>query len=182
MVMKYISLICAIAVYSCTNKNAKEPAIGAPGKINIIMTPEQWDGSVGRNLDDALTQQMTVLPRTEPIFRIRHVDPDNLNSSMRRTRNLIFAFTLDDGSVKSGKIKRLISAETLRRIEQDTSIFMSSLSDVYARGQEVVYLFGANERALASKINSAAAYLNALQQTLSISIHQVASPLQDIQL
>jgi hypothetical protein len=151
--MKYFLIFLLVVVNSCRDKKALEPAIGLPGKINIIMTPEQWDGPIGKNLDSVLTQPMTVLPRPEDIFKIRHVDPDNLNSSMRRTRNLIFAFTLDDQSLKSEKIKRMLTTETIQQMGQDTSVFMKSLPDVYARGQEVMYLFGPDARTLAEKIS-----------------------------
>jgi len=150
--MKYISAITLILVYSCKDKEAKEPAIGFSGKINIVMTPEHWDGPIGKNLDSIFSREMIVLPRPEPIFRTRHVDPEKVNSSMKRTRNLIFVFTLDDQSEKSEKIKRMLTAETIRQISQDTSIFMRSLPDVYATGQEVMYLFAQDEKTLASKI------------------------------
>ena len=141
-----------VLVNSCSDKNAREPAIGPTGKINIIMTPELWDGPIGKNLDSVLTQEMIVLPRPETIFKIRHVDPENVNSSMKHTRNLIFAFTLDDQSIKSQKIKRMLTSETITLLSQDTALFMKTLPDVYATGQEVMYLFGADEKTLASKI------------------------------
>jgi len=150
--MKYIPLILLVLANSCDSKKASETAIGLPGKINIVMTPELWDGPVGKSVDSILTQEMTVLPRPEAIFKIRHVDPENLNSAMKQTRNLIFAFTLDDQSVKSEKIKRMLTAETIKQMGQDTAIFMKGLPDVYAKGQEVVYLFSRDEKTLAQKI------------------------------
>jgi Domain of unknown function (DUF4837) len=150
--MKYYALLLLTITASCTDKNALQPAIGLSGKLNIIMTPEHWDGPIGQNLDSIFTQEMTVLPRPETIFKIRHVDPENVNSSMKRTRNLIFVFTLDDQSIKSERIKRMLTAESINQMRKDTSGFMRSLPNVYASGQEVMYLFGPDEKTLASKI------------------------------
>ena len=63
--MKYFLLLSLIIITSCTDKKALEPAIGLPGKLNIIMAPELWDGPVGKNLDSIYSQEMTVLPRPE---------------------------------------------------------------------------------------------------------------------
>ena len=148
--MKYAALTFLLLTTACVDKNAKEPAIGLSGKINIIMTPEHWDSPIGKSLDSIFSQEMTVLPRPETIFKIRHVDPENVNSSMKRTRNLLFVFTLDDPSIKSEKIKRMLTAETINQMKKDTSVFMRTLPNVYANGQEVMYLFGPDEKALAT--------------------------------
>jgi Domain of unknown function (DUF4837) len=150
--MKYFLILILFATVSCVDKKALQPAIGLSGKLNIIMTAEQWDGPIGESLDSIFTQEMTVLPRPETIFKIRHVDPDNVNSSMKRTRNLVFVFTLNHQSIESEKIKRMLTAETLENMRKDTAVFMKTISDVYAWGQEVMYLFAPDEKTLARKI------------------------------
>jgi hypothetical protein len=152
--MKYALLIFGLVTFSCKDKKALDQAIGLPGKINIIITPAQAKGPIGKALNDLLTQEMTVLPRPEPIFRIRFVQPEEVNASMKRTRNLLFAFTFSDNSKESLKMKEMISPKSLQEIRQDTSHFMRSLSDVYARGQEVTYLYAQDENTLAKKIKT----------------------------
>lgn len=150
--MKYLSISLLVILFSCTNKKSLAPAIGLSGKLNIIMTPEYWDGEIGESLDSIFTQEMTVLPRPETIFKIRHVDPENVNSSMKKVRNLVFVFTLDDESAKSAMIKRMLTTETIEQLKKDTSVFMKTVSNVYATGQEVMYLFGPDEKTLVRKI------------------------------
>lgn len=150
--MKSLIIACLLVIASCSDRKTLEPAIGLPGKINIIINPDQWNGPMGKTLDSLFTQEMTVLPRPEPIFKIRQVDPDAVNASMRRTRNLIFVISLDDKSAQGEKLKQMVTASTLEAIRKDTSLFMSSLPDVYARGQEVLYLFGADAKTLHAKI------------------------------
>lgn len=150
--MKCLTIVSLLVVVSCSDHKSLEPAIGLPGRINIIMNPDQWNGPIGKTLDSLFSQEMTVLPRPEPLFKIRQVNPDAVNSSMRRTRNLIFVFSLDDNSVQAEKVKQMVTPSTLDAIRRDTSLFMSPLSNVYARGQEVLYLFASDARTLHTKI------------------------------
>ena len=152
--MKYFFFVLTFFLLSCKRDNALEQAIGPTGKINIVMSPDYSEGIIGKVLDSLLTQRMTVLPRPETIFKIRFVHPEEVNSSMRRTRNLIFLFTFNDNSKESQTIKRMLSTESLNQIREDTSVFMSSLSDVYAQGQEAVYLFARNEKTLLKKLRT----------------------------
>ena len=151
---KFSILFVLLLVISCKREGALEPAIGPAGKINIVIPTYLADGLVGKVLDSLLTQRMTVLPRPESIFKIRFVNPQDVNASMRRTRNLIFAFTFSDTSPETQTIKRMVSPKSLQQISQDTSLFMSALPDVYARGQEVVYLFAQNQETLLKKLRS----------------------------
>jgi hypothetical protein len=150
--MKSLIIVSLLVVVSCSDPKALEPAIGFPGRINIIINPAQWSGPIGKTLDSLFTQEMTVLPRPEPIFKIRQVNPDAVNSSMKRTRNLIFVFALDDNSVQAETLRQMVTPSTLDAIRKDTSLFMSPMPDVYARGQEVLYLFSADTKTLHAKI------------------------------
>lgn len=149
--MKYLTIL-SILVASCSGSAPKEQAIGLPGRINIVMNPDSWNGSIGKYMDSIFHQEMTVLPRPETMFKVRQVNPDAVNASMRRTRNLIFVITLDDNSEQGQTLKKMVTQSTLDQAAADTSIFMSALPDVHAINQEVVYLFGANEAAVLAKL------------------------------
>jgi hypothetical protein len=151
--MKYLAIL-ALVVLSCSKQggSGKEPAIGKAGKINIVVNPSIWSGSIGQTLDSLFSVEMTVLPRPESAFRYRQVNPDEVNASMKRTRNLIFIMALDDNSEAGMRLKGMVTPSTLQAVAADTSIFMSSLPDVYATNQEVLYLFGASKNVLIEKI------------------------------
>ena len=152
--MKYLSIVAvSLILLSCGDqKQAKEPSIGLPGKINVVINPAYWNGPIGKTLDSLFHQEMTVLPRPESIFKIRQVNPDAVNKSMKRTRNLIFVITLDDNSEMGLAAKQMVTQSTLDQVSKDTSIFMSSLPDVFARDQEVLYLFARDSETLHAKI------------------------------
>lgn len=156
--MKYLAIL-AVLVLSCSKRAAKEPAIGLAGKINIVVNRDLWNGEIGDQLDSLFSREMTVLPRPETIFKIRQVNPDEVNASMKRTRNLIFIIALNDNSEQGQTQKRMVTQSTLDLVSADTSIFMSSLSDVFATNQEVLYLFGRDEAELITKIKKNSARL-----------------------
>jgi hypothetical protein len=151
--MKYL-LIFSVVVLSCSKGKGpgKDPAIGMPGKINIVVNPSIWKGAISKTFDSLFSAEMTVLPRPESVFKYRQVNPDEVNASMKRTRNLIFIMALDDNSEAGLKLKGMVTQATLDAVAADTAIFMSSLPDVYATNQEVLYLFGANKAVLMEKV------------------------------
>ena len=150
--MKYLVII-SVFVLSCSKRAAKEEAIGLAGKINIVVNSDLWNGKAGDQLDSLFSQEMTVLPRSEAIFKIRQVNPDEVNASMKRTRNLMFIIALNDNSEQGKKIKNMVTKATLEQVEADTSIFMSALPNVFATNQEVLYLFVRDEAELIAKIS-----------------------------
>jgi len=137
----------------CYEKGRKmQAAIGLPGKINIVMPVAMKSHPTGKIIDSIFTAELEVFPRDEQLFNVRYVNPDQLNNSHKSIRNLIFVFTYDDRSADAGKIKSLIKPESLNSLMADTAAFVYTQSDVFARGQEIMYLFAADKPTLLRKI------------------------------
>ena len=149
-----ILFICSVFLLSACQEisRGKPEAIGLPGRINIILTPELKNGAVGRILDSLLTAELEVTPRDESIFNIKFVETDEVNRSHKSMRNLIVGFTFSDRSPDAGKIKSLITTASLEQLQADTSKFVTTQADTWARGQEVMYLFADKPEVLAKKI------------------------------
>lgn len=137
-----------------SGKPALEQAIGATGKINIIIPGPMWNSNVGAALDSLLTREMTVLPRPENIFKIRQVNPDEVNHSMKRTRNLLFVLAYNDKSPDTERIKKYLSPNSLNKLMTDTSRVFEAVSNVFARNQEVMFLFAPDTKSLVQKIRT----------------------------
>lgn len=138
---------------SCTEISRGKPeAIGLPGRINIIITSELRNGPTGKILDSLLTAELEVTPRDESLFNIKFVEPDAINRSHKSMRNLIVAFTFSDRSADAGKVKSLITTASLEKLQADTSAFVITQADTWARGQDVMYLFSDSPENLARKI------------------------------
>lgn len=160
MGLRILIIINCFSIFACKEINRGKPeAIGLPGRINIIITPELKNSSVGRMLDSLLTAELEVTPRDESLFNIKFVAPDEINRSHKSMRNLIVAFSFSDRSADAGKVKSLITTASLEKIKSDTSMFVITQSDTWARGQEVMYLFSDSPEQLAIKIRKNSARL-----------------------
>ncbi|MCU0419827.1 MAG: DUF4837 family protein [Cyclobacteriaceae bacterium] len=128
------------------------PASGVSGDMYIIMDSAQWKGELGAVLDSILSQEMMALPRPEPIFKIWWVNPKKLNPVLKQRRNLIFAVTFDQRSEAASLLKAMYTNKAVAEMEKDTSLFIRTVPDVYAKRQQVMYLFGMKEKDLVTKI------------------------------
>lgn len=148
--MKYIALLTvAISLFlaGCGGKDSDNlpRATGKAGEILLIMDSLQWNGRVGAEIKKILRAEVPALPQDEPMFSVIYTHPERNMRLLTSLRNIIYVFTLDQNSPGTRRVTRTITPETIERINQDTSFFMSNRKDVFARGQEVMYLFGSNE-------------------------------------
>lgn len=148
--MKY-TIICFIVVALLSGcDNSKNPdylpkANGKPGEIVLIVDSMQWKGPLGTELRKIFRAQVPGLPQDEPMFTIIRAHPERNMQLLTQLKNLVYVFTLDQNTRGSRRLKESISKETLARIQQDTSFYLSVIKDEYAQGQEVMYLFGNTE-------------------------------------
>jgi Domain of unknown function (DUF4837) len=155
--MKYFFsflLLSALFLSSCSDsKNTNiPPASGLTGDIFLIMDSTQWKGPLGAVLDSLFSAEMEGLPRAEPIFKMRWIDPHKLNFVLKQRRNLIFAVTLDQRASGAGVVKRLFTKESLDQIRANPDLFSQNAQNVFAKGQEVLYLFSTTEKQLIQHI------------------------------
>jgi hypothetical protein len=143
-----VFFLLIILALSCNTRNNPEylpVATGKPGDLILIMDSVQWNGALGDELRKIFKAEVPGLPREEPMFNLIYVYPRKGATLLTQIRNLVFVFTLDQKTPGSRIMKEGFDAETLTRIETDTSYFISTATDEYARGQEVMYLFGNTE-------------------------------------
>jgi len=122
------------------------------------MDSAQYRGPLGRTLDSIFTVEMQGLPREEAIFNLLWIDPRKLNMVLKQRRNIIFAVTLDQRGAGAYQLKKMYTPESIEKIKQDQNFYVRTASHVYAKGQEVMYLFGSTQGTLLENIkkNSAA--------------------------
>jgi hypothetical protein len=151
----FLLLIASIA-FSCgpQDRAANLPkAAGASGDIYLFMDSTQWRSPVGKAMDSIFNQDMVGLPRPEGIFRMSWVDPRKMNFVLKQRRNLIFVVTLDQMGPGAQIIKNLFTAEQLAKIETDTAKFTETYKNVYAKDQQVMFLFAKDQETLLRKLN-----------------------------
>ncbi len=154
--MKYtfVFVLAIFTLSSCSDsKNTNLPqASGLTGDIFLIMDSTQWEGPLGEVLDSLFSTEMEGLPRAEPIFKMRWIDPRKLNFVLKQRRNLIFAVSLDQKTSGAGYVKRLFTKESLDQIRTNPALFSQNSQNVFAKGQEVLYLFSTTEKQLLQHI------------------------------
>ncbi len=154
-----ISGLAVFFLWSCNGKENLPPASGLSGDMYLVMDSVQWQGKLGEVVDSLFRIEMEGLPRKESIFHMRWIDPRKLNFVLKQRRNLIFAVTLDRNSAGANMLKGLFTPESLEKIKSDPDSYVLTMSDVYAKGQEAMYLYGNTEKELIANLRSKGHYL-----------------------
>jgi hypothetical protein len=143
--------IFAFLAFSCSDKKDNSEylpkATGKPGDIILVMDSVQWNGALGSEVRKIFRATVPGLPQDEPMFNLIWVHPSRLRL-LTQIRNLIYVFTLDQNTPGSRALRKDFTPETLEQIKSDTSFYRFSRQDEYAKGQEVLYLFGDTEQNL----------------------------------
>lgn len=143
-----VLITMALACGRETNKEYLPAATGKPGNIILIMDSVQWQGALGSELRQIFREEIKTLPREEMTFDLIWVYPRKGSTLLTQIRNLVYVVTLDQQTPGSQLLKKQFSPETLERVKRDTSFYLATDKDVYARGQEVMYLFGDTQQHL----------------------------------
>ncbi|WKN41460.1 DUF4837 family protein [Tunicatimonas pelagia] len=147
--LSFFTLII-IGLASCEgSRSSSESALplarGAAGEIILVMDSTAWRGELGDELRQVFMQDVPGLPQPEPYFDLRYVNPFKLNDVLRSAKNMIFVTTLDNRSASGERMRRFFTESSLTRIESDSTFFSYPISNVFARGQKNLYLFGVSE-------------------------------------
>ncbi len=153
-----MKIVIAIALFSivwwsCSEERSANlpPASGLSGDMYLVMDSLQHKSPLGVAIDSIFGAEMEVINRTEPIFKLRWIDPRKLNFVLKQRRNLIFVFTLDRNSAGSNRIKGMFTKESIDKIRNDTSFFLTSSKNRFAKNQEVMFLVGRTQDELLTK-------------------------------
>lgn len=135
------------------NANSYLPvARGEEGVILAVMDSAKWHGALGQSLKNTFVDVIPGLPQDEPYFTVRQINPLRLNNILKTAKNMLFVTTLDDYSDQSRAMRKYITDESLRKIDRDTSLYMFINRDQFAKGQEILHLFGKSDDLLIDKI------------------------------
>jgi hypothetical protein len=137
-------------------------ARGRLGHILVVMDSTQWQGIVGETVREVFTKPVPELPREEPSFNLQYVDPIHFTSILKVQKNIIFVTVLNSKHPGDRKLKSNFTGESLKMIKKDPSLFMFTKKNDFAKGQEILHLFGENEDQLISNLKKNAASLREL--------------------
>jgi hypothetical protein len=147
-------ILFSIGLLACSesdlNNRLLTKAAGKPGEIILVMDSLQWQGELGTVLRKTLNIEVPGLGRPEPLFYVHYVEPTLFNSVLNKTKNIILVATLDS-KTKGGQVVK--NFMTPNYIQDNPDKFIISQKDIYASGQEVLYLFSGTEQELVARIN-----------------------------
>jgi hypothetical protein len=127
-------------------------AKGKPGEIILAMDSAKWAGKLGDEVRETFKPVVDGLPRGEALFSVRYIDPRKINSILKQVKNIIFVSTLDSNSKGSRIINNYFTKDSRAQIKDNNKLFVFTDQDVFARGQEVMYLFGQTDQQLMEHI------------------------------
>jgi len=131
-----------------------QKARGEAGEVILVIPPSLWEGKLGDLLQEVFASNVKVLPQDETLYDLKPVDPSKFNSVFKASQNLMFVATLDNKKPEGKYMKKYFTENSLNQIQNKPDLFSFNQQDVYARGQEVLYLFGRNEEELIKNIKA----------------------------
>jgi hypothetical protein len=151
----FIISILIVSLYGCNGKTDKallQNASGRAGEMIVVMDSAQWEGELGEEIRATFQAEIKGLPREEFMFKLNRVEPTKLNSVLRTVKNLVFVVTLDSRTPGSRTIKNYFTKDSQTKIKSDSSLFVYTATDEFAKGQNIMYLFGNEEKGLINNL------------------------------
>ncbi len=156
----YAILLFFSMLFSCgsrenTNKSTGkilQIAKGAPGEIILVIDSSTYQGIVGDAVRKTFKGDIEWLSRPQSQFTLRVVQPHKVNNVLRGSKNLIYVTVINDDGRGNRILRNSFTQESIEKIKNDPSIFMFTKQDEFARGQEVMHLFGLTPEALAQNL------------------------------
>ena len=144
--------LTTLIVYSCSISSDGDSMLpqanGEPGEIVLIMESNKWEGALGQEIRSIFRAPFPGLLQDEPKFNVIHIDPSQFNSVLKNAKNLMFVHSFDGSSRADQILSNYFTADSRQRIKDDPELFMYKQKNLFARNQQVLYLFQQTSEAL----------------------------------
>jgi hypothetical protein len=150
-----LSVFCLL-IFSCDpgegSDGSKPKARGSIGEIVLAIDSTKWAGPVGDELRAIFEADLPGMLRSESLFKVHRVDPRAMTRMLKMYTNLVYVTTFDDKRGGSQVINAQFTPESKAKAAADPNIYSLRMEDEFAKGQEVLYLFGNNEKELVANL------------------------------
>lgn len=157
--MKYLVSVFFLAVVfvacqsnTSSNESTLPKARSGEAEVILVMDSAQWQGDLGDAIKETFQARIPGLPQPEPYFSLKYVQPSGFRSILKQAANIVIVMTLNNQSASGQRLKNYFTEESLNRIQEDQDLFMHLQKNVFARGQNVLYLFGQTDEQLIGKV------------------------------
>lgn len=124
------------------------PSRSSESEVILVMDSSKWNSDLGDAITKTFARRIPGLPQPEPFFSLKQVRPSSFRSIFKQATNIIIVMTLDNTSREGAILKSYFTDESLERIRNNKDLFMFTGQNVFAQNQNVLYLFGQNDRQL----------------------------------
>lgn len=159
----YFSIL-VIFLTSCGGQAAEEMvrsmkavpnAFGKMNELTIITDQDMWDGNIGDSIDFYYASAYPILPQPEPILDLKHFTPAELNADKLRKElraYMVVANLADPESPTTRLLRAHVPADRINQAMQSDKVSVMAISDKWARGQIIIYIFGKNQQDLLKRL------------------------------
>lgn len=136
---------CSSSSGSSSSSGRQVP--GSSGKIDellIVMDQAEWDDTLGAVVRGMFQEEYPGLPQTEPRFDISQVDPLSFINLLQRASNIVYVGVTEPSSNAGRAIQKGLDAMP----EGKSPKYMFSLKDLWAKPQQVTYVYANSEAEL----------------------------------
>ncbi len=152
----FILLILLAFLSSCDGdfmgEQTKPKGRGEPGEIVLVLDSARWAGDIGSELRKTFRESVDGLPRDEPMFDLRHVNPFQFKGILRHSKNLILVVPLNDSFNESRRMRNFFTQEALDSINRNEEIFLITRENLFATNQQALFIIGHSDQQLLEKI------------------------------
>jgi hypothetical protein len=126
---------------------------GNPGELILVMDSTRWKGAIGDTLRSIFSEGVPGLLQNESYFKLTYIHPNIFNNFIKTHKNLIFITSLEDNSPTGQRMKQYFSQQAIESINRDSTLFMLAKQNEFAKGQEILHLFGKTDEQLLANLS-----------------------------
>lgn len=149
----FLSSVIFFACNSSENGGTKPQGRGEPGEIILVLDSGRWNGDVGSEFRRIFREQVEVLPRDEPMFDIKHVNPFDFRAILKNAKNLILVVPLNDQAKPSLRMRNFFTQNAIDSMRADQNIFAIKKKNVFATDQQVLFLILHSDQSFIQKLS-----------------------------
>jgi len=150
-----IRLIIPLFFISCESwlgEQSMPISRGESGEIIMAIDSSRWAGDIGKEIRLTFRETVDGLPRDEPLFDLRQVVPTDFKGILKNAKNLVLIIPLNDNNHEGMKMKNLFTKRSLDSLQENQDIFLINRKNLFATGQQVLFLIHRNDQSFKEKI------------------------------
>ena len=147
MIRKYFRYIFFLAMLSgCISgphdEKSLPPGTGKPGEVLLVIDSAKWNGDIGHELKVTFNSSVESLPRSQPMFDLRHVGPRDFKSILLQAKNLVLLIPLYEDSRPSQRMQNFFNEKSLDSLRANPDLFLIQKKNLYATNQVILFIIG----------------------------------------